>query len=326
MNLVFSQRILVITGSALLFTACHKPASEETSPKPEAEHSILHRSNNGEAMLHLDKKTQERMGLKTERLKTIEVNREVKAFGKALDPAPLLASANEISTAKATLTISQKEFDRAKLLHEQNNISAQVFQTAEAAVTRNQLALQTSQDNLLAAWGKHIAERKDLADFAHSLVTLQSVLARVDLPLDEHMKQPPQQARIAVVGDETNFVKATFLTEALSAHTQTQGQSFIYLISPNSLRIISGASLIAFLPELEKLRGVVVPSSGLVRHLGKAWIYQRQEEEEFVRTEVSLDQLTNEGWLVKNFTAEKPVVTAGAQQLLSEELKSAVSE
>ena len=57
-------------------------------------------------------------------------------------------------------------------------------------------------------------------------------------------------------------------------------------------------------------------------HNGATWIYLQTSEEKFQRTELALERPVEAGWFVRQgLKPEEKVVTAGAQQLLSEELK-----
>jgi len=73
------------------------------------------------------------------------------------------------------------------------------------------------------------------------------------------------------------------------------------------------------------LTGVVVPHAAVVYAEGKTWAYVQTGADTFMRREVHLDHLTQDGWLITSGLAvgERVVVT-GAQMLLSEELKSQI--
>ena len=68
--------------------------------------------------------------------------------------------------------------------------------------------------------------------------------------------------------------------------------------------------------------GVVIPRAAIVRHEGEAFVYVQTGEELFLRKEVELHHPTAKGWFIdEGFKPGDKVVTVGAQQLLSEELK-----
>jgi multidrug efflux pump subunit AcrA (membrane-fusion protein) len=71
----------------------------------------------------------------------------------------------------------------------------------------------------------------------------------------------------------------------------------------------------------DKLDGVVVPRSAVVRHEGKGWVYLQTGEDAFVRREIELDRPTEAGWFVPTgITAKDRVVVTGAQTIFSVEL------
>ncbi|MBI3882622.1 MAG: hypothetical protein HY301_21490 [Verrucomicrobia bacterium] len=86
-----------------------------------------------------------------------------------------------------------------------------------------------------------------------------------------------------------------------------------------------GAAIVAWLTKKgEPENGVLVPREAVVRFNGLAWAYVKTGDGTFTRREVESEQLVEGGWFTThNFKAGDEVVTTGAQQLLSEELKTA---
>ena len=77
----------------------------------------------------------------------------------------------------------------------------------------------------------------------------------------------------------------------------------------------------------ESQKGVLLPSSAIVRYEGETFVYVQESDEKFVREEVKLDTPLKNGWLVTDgLKAGEKVVVSAAQQLLSEELKSHMGE
>jgi hypothetical protein len=72
----------------------------------------------------------------------------------------------------------------------------------------------------------------------------------------------------------------------------------------------------------EKQAGVAVPRNAIVRFNGTTWVYVQIGDETFQRTEANLETPLQDAWFVKEgLKPETKVVTTGAQQMLSEELK-----
>jgi len=66
---------------------------------------------------------------------------------------------------------------------------------------------------------------------------------------------------------------------------------------------------------------VIVPPDAVLRYEGKGWIYVQTADNQFLRTEIPLDRLTDNGWFVSgDLTATNRVVISGAQTVLSAEM------
>ena len=75
----------------------------------------------------------------------------------------------------------------------------------------------------------------------------------------------------------------------------------------------------------EPTKGVVLPRSAVVRQEGELWSYVRSAADKFTRRQVVHATPIEAGWFVPaGFKAGEPLVVAGAQMLLSEELKAKI--
>ncbi|MCX6905846.1 MAG: hypothetical protein NTW03_20665 [Verrucomicrobia bacterium] len=296
-------------------------AKEEKKTEEKKEPSFVQHGPHGETFLKLNQETQARMGLKSAPLAAARMKPEVKGYGRILDPAPLAALLVEGAGARAALEASAKEFERLKGLAQTQNASARALEAAEAAMKRDQILLDSVQPRLLLGWGKAVAAQPDLAAFARPLAAQEAALARVDLPLSESLKAPPTAGRLAALTAPEHLMEAQFLGSAPSADPQMQGQGFFFLQKSNPLP--PGAAVVAWLTvpgEVES--GVTVPREALLRHAGEVFVYLQTGDDIFVRQEIELDRPTESGWFVRaGLKAQDKVVTVGAQQLLSEELK-----
>jgi hypothetical protein len=296
-------------------------AAEADREKPVAAKSRVSLGTNGEAILTLDAETQKRIALKVAALAASQLGAEVKAYGRLLNLAPLATLTAELDSARAALAASQKEFERLKLLHEQNNASERALQTAEAAARHDQIQAESLRAQIVMTWGKTIADRPDLAAFIQSLISSESAVVRLDLPAGEVMKAPPVSARIFAVTAENSIVEAELIEPAPTIDPQTQGQGFLFLVKSNSTRIVPGAAVVGYLRlSGEPLDGFVIPDSAVVRFAGQGWIYLQTSEETFTRRKMSFDHPMENGWFVQEgIAADARVVITGAQILLSEE-------
>jgi hypothetical protein len=123
---------------------------------------------------------------------------------------------------------------------------------------------------------------------------------------------PPNTLRIPA-GDGTEVV-ATLLAAAPRVDPRIQGRSFFYA-APGA-KLSAGMNVSAHFAGAHRGPGVVVPRDAIILWQGKSWLYIRRSPTKFARREI---------------TAEVPapgdeVVTTGAQQLLSEEMRSQLHE
>ncbi len=320
---LFALVVGVATGA---LTGCSHSGGEPPAAPPEKSaepESRVKHGTNGAVIVTLDADTQKIMGLQVAVLAATELSPELKGFGRVLDPATLGSTVADVLSARATAGVTQKEFARLKALAEQNNASARALEAAGAASQRDAALVESAQLRLLAVTGKAVAGREDLAGLVRSLASGDSALVRIDLPPGGNLETPPESARLLSVGDESRPVEAQFVGVPPGVDPQTQGRGYLFLVETNQSRLVAGAAVTGFLKLSGAAQaGVTVPRSAVVRVNGATWVYLQNGGDEFERVEVALDRLLDSGWFVaKELKADAKIVTVGAQQLLSEELK-----
>ena len=279
---------------------------------------------NGAAVITLDAATQKIMGLQTAPLAPATLPRQVKGFGRVLDPAPLAALAGDLATALAANAASQAELRRLKTLATQQNASERAVQAAEAVAVRDQTQVEAVRLKLLTSWGPAIARRQDLSGFVQTLGAQSSALIEIDLPAGQPLEGAPTSALLIPSASEDKPIQARYLGRAPAVDPQMQSRGYLFLVEPNESQLAPGAQVSALL-ELagEPQSGASLPRPSIIRFNGAAWVYLQTSETSFERVEVKLEFPLAEGWFVPaGFGAAGKVVIAGAQQLLSEELKS----
>jgi hypothetical protein len=315
---------------ALAFSGCTQKSAEKPAEggAEKKEESRVSHGTNGETMVKVSADTQKLMGLQTAALAPSQLNPDIKAYGRVLDTSPLASLVADLTSANAAGAASQAELDRLKTLTAQNNASARSLQAAEAAAARDQSQAEGIRLKLIGTWGSTIAQRQDLATFVRSLGSLESALVQLNLSPDHALTQPPASARIVMLSNETRLLEAQSLGPAPAVDPQAQGQGFLFLVSPNPMRLTPGAAVTGFIDGPgEKQSGVTVPAQALVRYNGTAWVYLQIGDETFQRTEAKLERPLADGWFVREgLKPEAKVVITGAQQLLSEELKTGDAE
>ena len=320
--------LLIAVGVIAALLIAYLQMSKEREMEGEAEQAVAAKSRvspgpNGEAILTLDAETQKRIALRVEPVLPAKMEPELKGYGRVLDPAPLANLVAELDSARNAWAASQKEFERLKLLSEQKNASDRALQAAESTARRDQIQSESLRTQLRLTWGVALAERADLGAFVQSLVSLESVVVRIDLPAGEVVAASPASARIVTANAEGNAISADLLGPAPNTDPQTQGQGFLFLVKANSTRLTPGAAVEGYvrLPG-GTLNGFIIPDSAVVRLAGQGWIYLQTSEQTFTRRRISFDHPVENGWFVsEGIAAHARVVVSGAQTLLSEEQK-----
>jgi hypothetical protein len=250
----------------------------------------------------------------------ISLTPEIRAYGRALDPAPLATLVAEQETARTALSVSEKELGRVKKLFDAGgNATAQALETAEAAVLRDRAALASTRARLLAAWGPALSAVADLRFITEALEQGRSWI-RIDL-LPGESAANAKHARVGLLGSK-EFFDAEILGPAPAADPQIQGASFLAIVREHAFP--PGAALQGMLAGVgEAQAALTVPRSAVVYHQGSAWIYVLGEDNIFERKIVTVGRtLGNDVALLSGVEADEQVVVTGAQQVLAAELQA----
>jgi multidrug efflux system membrane fusion protein len=301
----------------------HEQSPQEGGEKTTEATPAAKRGTNGNAVVTLDTATQKLMGLQTAPLASAQLSPELKGYGRVLDVSPLASLVADMAVNHSAAEASQAELQRLKTLAAQNNASERALQAAAATAVHDQAQVESTRLRLVADWGGAIAGREDLPAFVESLGKLETALIRIDLPAGQAMNEMPAAARLVPLDAGGQPVEAKFLGPASTVDPQFQGRGLLFLVSPNSAHLAPGAAVTAFLPMPgEPEAGVTVPREAIVRFSGATWVYVQTGEQTFERREAALEIPQDNGWFVREgLKSDDKVVTAGAQQILSEELK-----
>ena len=326
----------LLAGVGLIPLARSAPAPDADEAKPAAtnnaaagedeEKTTITRDAEGNAVVHMSDDAQGDAGILVKLPAAGKWSPEVKGYGRVVDPAPLADLLTELATAQAASAASSNELVRQKTLAAQGNSSARALEGAEAAALHDQLSAQAAREKLKLSAGRAIADQPDLPGFINALASQTSALARIDVSAGEAPTVTPTGVRIVTLSGA--MTEGEYLGPATSVDPQIQGRGYMFLVKTNALHLIPGEALVGYLRiPGEPLTGIIVPREAVVRSKGKAWVYEMSEgSDAFTRKEIALDRPTDSGWFITNgITAGKYVVTTGAQVLLSEEMKSALS-
>lgn len=304
----------------------HPPAAEKAEEHADSSHR--QHGTNGEAIVRIGKDVQQKMGLKVETAVEATSPLEAEGFGKVLDASPLTSLLLDLSTARANLGVSSNELRRVQTLYQQGqNASARALEVAAAARQRDTLSVENTRLRILSTWGRAILERGESPDFIASLAALDRVLVRIDVPPGSPLGEGPTNGHLALAISESLPLPGEFLGPAPAMDSLSQSQGYLFL-ARGGTALRPGAAVFGWLqfPGTPQ-RAVKVSRSAVIRHQGQTFVYVQDGDETFHRQAIELAAPRADGWLVK--TGVEPgqtLVTLGAQQLLSEELKGSGGE
>jgi hypothetical protein len=331
---------IVVLGSLLVwgFFAGRDHAAVEGDHDRVVKAPLRVSTKNGATVITVDDDTQERSGIKTQKLEATPHQQQIRAYGMVLDIARLTELSNryataqaQAQTAQAKLAFSRVEFDRdTKLYNDHKAISEAQMQSAGAAFATDQanmMAAQAQVRSLTATayqdWGSVIG--KSLIDGSPTierLIERQDFLLQITLPPGVALTGAPATAAIETGKDRRATI--AFVSPATHIDPKIQGISFFY-VAPAGSGVLPGMNVLAFLPSGETVDGVTMPASAVVWWQDRAWVYQRTAPDKFVRVEIATDlPVPGGGYIVAGMPHDVEIVTGGAQLLLSEEFRSQI--
>lgn len=327
--------ILVVTALAALSWALwrgftmkhggedHFVVAPEASAEAEPEHEDF--------VVALEKDKWKEAGVEMAELEKTELAPRRIAFGRVLDPSPLIALDGDLSAAEAAITASRAEYERSeKLLAAGENMSRKSFETAEAQFRADEIKTGSLRRQAELQWGTALSANDPAKRraFVESLVHGDAALVRADLLPGDAVTDPPRAARLLILGREQQPIETTHVAPSADTDPRTQAQGFIILVEKPPFPLRPGMALTAWLELPEKPRaGFLLPRSAVLRHDGRTWVFVQEEEEKFVRKPVALDAPLEKGWFIGaeegGLKADDLIVVTGPQILLSEEMKAA---
>ncbi len=334
--------IIVVVGMAALLIWAFQAGRKELAMEQERARPIKAptrvAAENRKSIITLDQPAQERSGIAVAPIKAVTHQEELRAYGTVMDLQPLVDLRNSFATtkaqlekARATLEASRKEYERLKVLQENQNISAKVFQSAEAtwrsdeaAERAAQTAVSVLEGTIRQRWGGVLARwLSDGSKEFERLLQREDVLLQITLPPGSSLSSAPRNARVQT--PEGRLASATLVSPSPSTDPRIQGISLFYFAQARATDLLPGMNVLAYLPNGFPTHGIIVPASAVVWWQGKAWVYVQKDAEHFIRHEISTDAPVAEGWFIaRGLPAESRLVVTGAQLLLSEEFRAQV--
>jgi hypothetical protein len=307
----------LVLGAGSMWLGLHRSADAERGAGAPLAPSAPEKPK--ENPLHLPPAKRAAVGIKLAKPAAVTTASEVTAYGRVLDPASLLAGVAELTTARAALTATEKEAERAKKLFAAGgNASAQAVELAEANLARDRAAAAAAQGRLAVNWGRGVADHLEAVATA---LEHGAALARLDVLPGEKPAAQPATAQIFPPGSDESL-QAEILGPAAVADPQVQGPSFLALLRDRTLP--AGAAVRALLPGAgDAAHALAVPRGAVVYHQGSAWVFVLGEEDTFERKLVMPGRAVGDGLAITSgLEPDEQIVVAGAQQLLAAELQA----
>lgn len=325
---------LLIIAAAIAIVALgrvsHTRADDDDDEKPiTSSLARVSRDAAGHVFVEIAPAALKEIGVAVATLKPVTRPVEVKAYGFVLDPAPLLKLNGDLVAARAALDAADAQYRRTKRLYaERYNASLRDLQSAQAAYLADEAQVEALEQQLRDQWGAKIAQMDSRARSAlvGALVARHEAIARVTAPIGAPLADPPDAVTVFVLGHEQEPLSASEAYGAPAVAPPMQGQTFFLLAATKRFPAPPGTAVSARLPvSTQAERGVIAPRSAVVRYGRGEWVYVALAGDRFARREIVPAEITGAGYFVtRGLPPGSRVVVAGAQALLSEELKAQI--
>lgn len=313
-------------------------ASQEGDEDAVASHSRLVEQS-GLQMVQLNQASQKNSGIAVQPLIAYSYQGTIKALGTVISIQPLIDYNSQYQQLKAQLMLAesalpnhQLQYQRYQQLNEDDkNVSDKVVQEANALVISDQTQIKATQtqikaleETIIAQWGKplatmitHPSTRGELAD----LLQQKRVLVQVSYPLSIQNIESQSNIALTPIQDQTTPIAAHYVSQSIQSDVSNIGKTYFYSAPADYLRIGMRVNVVSEQSGSSIHTGVNIPNQAIVWHAGLAWVYVQKNKDTFLRTPVSVSTEVEGGWFDESLTPGTPVVTKGAQLLLSEEFK-----
>ncbi|TMA81974.1 MAG: hypothetical protein E6J72_04080 [Deltaproteobacteria bacterium] len=245
------------------------------------------------------------------------VTTPIDAFGRVLDPMPVVDALHARAAARSAAATARAEHARVvRLRADQQNASTRDVESARAARDRADAELATTTARVALAWGATIAAATPEDAFCDDLVAGRTAVARIDFAAGDHVEQMPATVTVSAAGRPDRQFAARVLGPAPTTDPTLQGDAFFVLIGAEPPP--AGTALRATIVRAAALDGVAVPRAAIVWSAGKPAVYVERDAGTFERRSLALAAALPGAWLVTDgVAAGERVVTTGAGQLLS---------
>ena len=325
--------VLVFTfvGWALIQRGEERAKKELERPTPSPARVSVEQ---GRTVVILDPDTQARLGIGVAELDAATTREQLRATAVVLSAQDLIDLRNAFvavqanaEKVRANLEVARKEYERLKLLNQENqNASLKAVEAEEGALRSTQADVKAAEEQVQLQqvvvqqrWGDVVSKWLTGSSPAFERVTQQKGwLVQVTLSAGSSLMLPK---RVSLQLPGGAVTEAQFVSPYPRLDPRIQGPSFLYLTAHHA-GLAPGLNLLAQLPVGHLLRGVTIPESSVVWWKGKAWAYQQLAPDKFARQQVETNMAVPGGWFVATgFSPRQKVVVRGAQALLSAETR-----
>src|SRR6266404_3778371 len=184
-------------------------------------------------------------GIETVAVARVTAPAEIDAFGRVLDPLPLVDALHGRGAARSAAAAARAEHERVvRLHHDAENASTRDVENARAALDRADAELANGR----------------------------AAVARIDLPAGEHVEQMPATITVAAIGRPERPLVARVLGAAPTTDATMQGDAYLVLIAAEPPP--AGTALRATVARAgAALAGVAVPRPAIVWFEGRPAAY-----------------------------------------------------
>ncbi len=306
--------IAAVVGGSFMLKEKYSPHAEEE------EHAESGKHGGG-----LDAEAMEKAGVELTPLEAASWKERIHAYGRVVDPSPLVTLDNERRAAEAALQASEAEVERSRdLFAKGGNIARRAVEQAEAQVAADRLKLRATEQRFLLEWGPVI--ERDREALIAQLLSGEAVLIRAESASSMLPGKPSTTAEVLIPG-QAEPREAAVLASAPLVDMKSQAVAWFLKLEKPPVPLPPGLSVdVGLGAGGNEESGVLVPAKAVLHFQGAAWVFVPGEEAgHFERRGISLEHAMKGGWFeAGEFKAGDKVVTAGAASLLAEELKSQI--
>lgn len=328
----------LLVAAGVLLTTLRSPPAQASRADDDAPR-IAEAARPG--LVELDLDGQEKGGIATAPPTPAPYQDLVRAYGTVLALDKLTVLFNQSLINVAQLGGAQAKSAASEVASERARNNLKVFTTAKAqveaatgtsevdaaGVEAARAQVEALRNTAIQDWGPVLGDAiADRTALARDLVRRKTTLVQLSLPSGAALTPPP---RLAVSRGGAAPVEGRLISEATQTDPRVQGISYFYAV-PASPGLLPGASVVASLPRAGIEPGLDIPSSAVVWQAGKPWMYLRTAPDAFQRHAIdeAAAPTRDGGYIVpaRSLPEARPIVTAGAQVLLSQEMRAQIPE